>query len=160
LLQESIMPLGSSGIAVLEFYFVKLGGRVIGPFPGHQLRDIPGFTLAAFIRSVDSDQWQPAYRILDLNVYFPKPRPFNPSRSIAQTVTVPKPFFWEASEHTRPRFWRLSKNQIRWLILGFLLVCPSRIARWEDIWYEQRLDLMEILQPILAVAKSYLSVTP
>jgi hypothetical protein len=144
----------SSIVTELGVYYVNLYGKELGPFPGNQLRDIPGFTLAAFIRSVDSDQWQPAYRVLDLKAYFSQPSAFRVPRSRAQAIPVAKPFIWDA-EHIRPRFRRVSKAQIRWLVLGFLLIYPSRLTRQEDTRYEERLDLAGILQPFLSLTKSY-----
>jgi hypothetical protein len=48
----------------------KLGDKIHGPMQVSELRRIPGFTLSCLVSAESKDEWEPAFKTIDLTVYF------------------------------------------------------------------------------------------
>jgi hypothetical protein len=53
-----------------KMFRCKIGDKVHGPMDAKDLRKLPGFTLRSEVAPEDSDNWQPAYKAIDLPDYF------------------------------------------------------------------------------------------
>jgi hypothetical protein len=51
-------------------YRVHVGNMIYGPVKPSELRRIPGFTLQTLITPYGVEEWQPAYKIVNLQKYF------------------------------------------------------------------------------------------
>ncbi len=54
-------------------YRVNMDGQVVGPYPLHNLRRLPGFTLQTPVQLEGTNEWNPAFQVLDLKAYFANP---------------------------------------------------------------------------------------
>ncbi len=57
----------------VTLYRVHVGRRIYGPIHIHDFKRIPGFTLQAPIAPVGTEDWKPAYQVINLQHYFNKP---------------------------------------------------------------------------------------
>jgi hypothetical protein len=53
----------------------KLGDKIHGPMKVSELRMIPGFTLSSLVSPESQETWEPAFKSIDLSVYFEQRTP-------------------------------------------------------------------------------------
>ena len=50
----------------VDSFYVQLAGKILGPCKTIELRKLPGFVLQTLVRPVGSDEWFPAFSVINL----------------------------------------------------------------------------------------------
>jgi hypothetical protein len=53
----------------VDSFYVQLAGKILGPCKTVELRKLPGFVLQTLVRPVGSEEWFPAFSVIDLKAY-------------------------------------------------------------------------------------------
>jgi hypothetical protein len=74
------------GSAEVDSFHVQIGGKVAGPFNTQELRKLPGFMLQTRVRRVGSDDWVPAFKVINLKKYLNPPMPPRPKPTLGKRL--------------------------------------------------------------------------
>ncbi len=111
---------------------VHLDGKVVGPWPVKDLRQLRGFTVQTLVSYPDSGKWAPAFRVFNMNSYEP------PVAAAAETykrmldwtpppTTTVAAFDWKA-----PPFEAWSDRWFRRLAIFNTLLVIAAFAAWHS----------------------------
>lgn len=67
---RKIIPPASPFSTPVELFRAKVGETTYGPVRVHEFKRIPGFTLQTPVAPFGTENWQPAYKAIDLQKYF------------------------------------------------------------------------------------------
>jgi hypothetical protein len=108
---------------------VHLEGKVVGPWPVKDLRQLKGFTGQTLVSYPDSGKWAPAFRVFNMNSY--EPPVAMSSRSIPETPywtppTAVPAFDWKAPPYRE----RWSDRWFRRLAIFNTLLVVGSLVGW------------------------------
>jgi hypothetical protein len=124
--QSTSVPI--DGLGSIDFFHAFLDGQILGPFSTEDLRKLPGFMLQTPVRPVGSEEWSPAFTLINLKSYLDAPLQKPPMPAF--TGLVNEPYYGPTATTTpsrSPRWIKRFFSIVMLIGLGWMAVQTSRL---------------------------------